>query len=124
MRTMVITLLVWAALGAVPVEAQHKPIPGEAPSTDAAITPDTLKTLEAAVPMTPNWEAERNALANQQRGSLTINPDLENRTDMFFTHVIKSPCLHCLPEVLGRRWLFAGLNLLRPEVIAKHKMKD
>ena len=125
MRTMVTILLVWAALAAVPVEAQRKPMPGEAPSADAALTPQILATLEAAVPMTPDWEAAAQCPrpASSAR-SLAINPDLENRTDMFFTHVIKSPGSIADQKASGRCWLFAGLNLLRPEVIAKHKMKD
>ncbi len=124
MRINVTSLLVGATLVAVPVHAQYKPVPGEAPSSAAALTPQMLKTLENAVPMTPDLRAARNALANHSVRSLIIDPDLENRTDTYFTHVIKSPGSIANQKASGRCWLFAGLNLLRPEIIAKQKMKD
>ncbi len=83
-----------------------------------------LKTLQESAPMTPQLRAGRNALADHSVRSLTINPDLVNRTDTFFTHVIKEPGSIADQQQSGRCWLFAGLNVLRPEVMAKHKMKE
>lgn len=74
--------------------------------------------------MTPQLRAARNALADHSVHSLTINVDLENRTDSLFTHVIKEPGSIANQQASGRCWLFAGLNTLRPAVIAKHKLKD
>ncbi|MDE3066987.1 MAG: hypothetical protein KGJ60_05480 [Verrucomicrobiota bacterium] len=124
MKTGVKSLLVWAALAATPVLAQHEQAPGERPSGTGALTPLMLRTLKESVPMTPQLQADRNALADHSVRSLAINADLENRTDTFFNHVIQEPGSIANQKQSGRCWLFAGLNVLRPEVIAEHKMKD
>jgi bleomycin hydrolase len=124
MKPLVAAVLVCLVLSAWPVHAQYQPLPGEAPSADAALTPQMLQQLEQSVPMTPEMQALRNALARNSIRSVTINADIENGTDRFFTHVIKETGAIANQEQSGRCWLFAGLNALRPEVIAKHKMKD
>ena len=124
MKTLGKTFLIWAALAASPVLAQYKPVEGEAPSAAAALTPQMLKTLEESVPATPELRAGRNALATHSVLSLVINPEVENRTDKLFTHLIKEPGSIANQQHSGRCWLFAGLNVLRPEVMAKYKMKD
>lgn len=122
-------LLVAAALVALvalplPVLAQYKAGQGEAPSASGALTPDMLKTLQGTVPMTPELRAVRDALAQNSVRSLAINPDVENSTDKLFSHEIKDPGSIADQKDSGRCWLFAGLNMLRPGVIAKDKMKD
>ena len=124
MKGLVKSLLAWVALAAMPVHAQYQPLPGEGPSTAAALTPKMLEQLEESVPMTPQLRAVRNALAHNSIHSLTVNPDVENGTDALFTHVIKEPGSIANQKESGRCWLFAGLNVFRPEVIAKYKMKD
>ncbi|HXC35876.1 MAG TPA: C1 family peptidase [Candidatus Acidoferrales bacterium] len=118
------SLFVLTVLTAQPVHAQYQPLPDEGPSAAGALTPQMLQQLEQTVPMTPQLRAVRNALAHNSIQSLTINPDVENGTDRLFTHVIKETGSIANQENSGRCWLFAGLNALRPEVIAKHKMKD
>ena len=73
--------------------------------------------------MTPQLRAVRDALANNSVQSLAINPDVENQTDALFSHEIKDPGSIADQEKSGRCWLFAGLNLLRPGVIAKEKIQ-
>jgi len=124
MKSLITSLLAWGALACLPVYAQYKPLPGEGPSADAALTPQLLKQLEVSVPMTPQMRAVRNALAHQSIHSLTVNPDVENDTDALFTHVIKDPGSITDQKDSGRCWLFAGLNVFRPEVIDKYNMKD
>ncbi len=118
--------LLWAAaaLAAVPVYADYEPGQGDGPSDAAALTPEMLKTLEGEVPSTPELRAVRNALAKNSVRSLVINPDVENRTDTLFSHEIKESGTIADQQNSGRCWLFAGLNMLRPGVIAKEKMKD
>jgi len=124
MKTAATAFLAWAVLAASPVLAQYKPVEGETPSAAAALTPAMLKSLQEAVPVTPELRAGRNALASNRVYSLVINPDVENRADKLFTHAIKEPGSIADQQKSGRCWLFAGLNLLRPEVMAKYKMKD
>ncbi|MEJ2368182.1 MAG: C1 family peptidase [Acidobacteriota bacterium] len=113
-----------AALAAVPAAAQYKPVSGEAPAPQKALTPYMLNQLENSVKMTPQLRADRNALAAHSIRSLTVNQALENRTDDLFTHVIKHPGSITNQKDSGRCWLFAGLHLLRPVVMNKYTMKD
>jgi len=118
-------LLIGLGLAAGPLlHAQYQPLPGGAPSADAALTPQMLKALEDAAPITPQLRAVRDALANNSVSSLVINPDVENGTDKLFTKEISEPGSIADQQQSGRCWLFAGLNALRPGVIAKQKMKD
>ena len=124
MKTVGPLFLCCAILATTPALAQYDPAAGEGPSPAAALTPEMLKSLEESVPITPQLQADRNALADHSIRSLAINPDVENRTDTLFTHVIQHAGSIADQKQSGRCWLFAGLNVLRPEVIAKHKMKD
>jgi bleomycin hydrolase len=117
-------LLVCTGLVAVPLQAQYEPLPGEGPSAAAALTPQMLQSLAASVPMTPQLRAVRDALANNSIRSLAVNPDVESGTDELFTKEIAEPGSVADQKQSGRCWLFAGLNALRPGVIAKQKMKD
>jgi bleomycin hydrolase len=117
-------LLAGTILAAGTLYAQYDPSPGEGPSTAGALTPGMLKTLEESVPMTPQLRAVRDALANNSVLSLAINPDVENGRDTLFTKEIADPGSIADQKQSGRCWLFAGLNALRPGVIAKQKMKD
>ncbi len=124
MNKTVLFLSAAAIFAAGPLHAQYEPLPGEGPSAAAALTPEMLKTLQESVPMTPQLQAVRNALANSSVRSLAINPDVVNDTDALFTKEIKEPGSIANQQQSGRCWLFAGLNALRPGVIAKQKMKD
>ncbi|HWD93443.1 MAG TPA: C1 family peptidase [Verrucomicrobiae bacterium] len=124
MKRTVRFLLACVVLVPVALHAQYEPLQGEGPSASAALTPEMLKTLSESVPVTPQLQAVRDALANNSVGSLAINPDVENRTDSLFTKEIKEPGEIANQKQSGRCWLFAGLNALRPGVIAKQKMKN
>jgi bleomycin hydrolase len=124
MKSIVEFILAGTVLAASPLYAQYEPLPGEGPSAAAALTPPMLKTLEQSAPITPQLRAVRDALANNSIRSLAINPDVENETDKLFTKEITEPGSIADQKQSGRCWLFAGLNALRPGVIAKQKMKD
>lgn len=124
MLRFVLVSTVLGVFGAVSLCAQYDQGPGEGPNAAAALTPQMLESLHDAVPLTPQWRAVRDALASNSVHSLVINPDLENRTDALFNHEIKDPGSIADQDDSGRCWLFAGLNMLRPGVIAKDKMKD
>src|SRR5208337_1290437 len=124
LKHMVRSLLVFVALAAMPVYAQYEPTQGDRPSDSGALNSQMLKSLQGAVPVTPQLRAVRDALAKNSVHSLAINPDVENRTDTLFSHEIKDPGSIANQDKSGRCWLFAGLNMLRPGVIAKEKLKD
>jgi len=124
MTSLIKFLFAAAIFTAGPLHAQYEPLPGEGPSAAAALTPDLLKNLEASVPMTPQLQAVRDALANSSVHTLAINPDVENGTDALFTKEIAKPGSIADQKSSGRCWLFAGLNALRPGIIGKYKMKD
>jgi len=113
-----------AASVAVPVFAQFTPVPGEAPSAEQGLSPAALQSLRDSLQMTPQLRADRNALANHSIRSLVIDQNALLQTDNYFTHVIKDPGSITNQKATGRCWLFAGLNMLRPEVMNKYNMKD
>lgn len=115
MKSIVIGLLIGAGLATGQLQAQYQPLPGEAPSAEGALTPGLLKSLEQSFPMTPQLQAVRDALAHNSVGSLVINPDVENGADALFTKEIAEPGSIADQKDSGRCWLFAGLNVLRPE---------
>jgi bleomycin hydrolase len=124
MKSTIKLLLAATVFAAGPLHAQYEPLPGEGPSAAGALTPGMLKTLEDSVPMTPQLTAVRDALANSSVHSIAINPDVENGADSLFTKEIAEPGSIADQKQSGRCWLFAGLNALRPGVIARQKMKD
>ncbi|HEY2081638.1 MAG TPA: C1 family peptidase, partial [Verrucomicrobiae bacterium] len=109
MKRLVKFLLLSAALVPAHLHAQYEALPGEGPSAAAALTPEMLKTLDESVPITPQLQAVRDALANNSVRSLAINPDVENATDKLFTKEIKEPGSIADQKQSGRCWLFAGL---------------
>jgi bleomycin hydrolase len=124
MHKLVKTIVLMAACAALPVMARYKPVAGEAPSAEAGLTTVALRKLEKSVPMTPQMRADRNALAGHSVRSLVVNQKLEDSTDRLFTHVIKHPGSITNQKSSGRCWLFAGLNILRPEVMNTFNMKN
>jgi bleomycin hydrolase len=118
------SLLAGMTLLTVSARAQYEPLPGENPSPAAALTPEMLQSLTDTLPMTAELRAAQNALAHNSIKSLVLNPQVENRNDALFSHEIKNPGSIADQNKSGRCWLFAGLNALRPAVIAKHGMKD
>ncbi|MEJ2420870.1 MAG: C1 family peptidase [Acidobacteriota bacterium] len=125
-RKLITMALVPALLGAftaLPALAGTASGPAGTASKEAELTPALIKNIQDTFKMTPQMKAMQNALAQHKIRSLAVNREMVNQTDDLFTHVIKNPGSITNQKSSGRCWLFAGLNIMRPGVIATHKMK-
>ncbi len=123
-HTVLKTAALLAALAALPVLAQYKPGPGEEPTPAAGLSAKDIQEIHSSLTMTPPLKATQNALADHMISDLAINREKALANDDLFTHVIKNPGSITDQERSGRCWLFAGLNILRPQVMNKFNMKD
>ncbi|MGA9753213.1 MAG: C1 family peptidase [Acidobacteriota bacterium] len=123
-HTVLKTAALLAALAALPVLAQYKPGPGEEPTPAAGLSAKDIQQIQSSLTMTPSLQAAQNALADHAISDLVIDHKKAIAKDDLFTHVIKNPGSITNQERSGRCWLFAGLNILRPEVMNKFNMKD
>jgi len=64
-----------------------------------------------------------NALTNNDIKKLALNRQMYVAHDNLFNHKIKTKGI-TNQESSGRCWLFAGLNIMRPKVIEKYKLKE
>ena len=73
--------------------------------------------------MSTNDRACHNAVTNNDVNSLALNRAVVRGDDGHFSHRIKSQGI-TNQKKSGRCWMFAGLNVLRPQVIRDHRMAE
>lgn len=88
-----------------------------------ALTPEFLAQLREGYEMTAGDRACHNAVTNNDVSSLALNRDVLRGDDGHFSHRIKSKGI-THQKKSGRCWMFAGLNVLRPQVIREHGMAE
>lgn len=114
-----------AAQETSPVKREvYKPSPAEAPSEAGALTKADLNDITSSLKITGSLKAAQNALSRNKVSDEVVNQARRLRVDDLFTHVIKDSGSITDQQRTGRCWLFAGLNILRPPVIKKYKMKN
>jgi bleomycin hydrolase len=107
--------MAWAAMGVVVLSASR------AFAQDGGLSPQDLATLQSSFRMDDHARETYNAITAIDISQLTLNRDLVRKHNDLFTDKIKtSGVTNQLAS--GRCWLFAGLNILRPNVAAKHKL--
>ena len=84
-------------------------------AAEGGLTPDFLESLRQSY---KRDEVRFNALAANPINSLALNRSLVDAHDMHFSHRIKFKGITD-QHSSGRCWMFAGLNTLRPALIAK-----
>ena len=84
-------------------------------AAEGGLTPDFLESLRQSY---KRDEVRFNALAANPINSLALNRSLVDAHDMHFSHRIKFKGITD-QHSSGRCWMFAGLNTLRPAIIAK-----
>ncbi len=92
-------------------------------SGQGELTPDLLSALRDGFKMTPADRACHNAVTNNDLSALALNRDIIRGSDGHFSHRIKSKGI-TNQKKSGRCWMFAGLNVLRPQVIREHGMEE
>ncbi len=107
--------LAWSAicvlgLSAVPVVAD-----------DGCLSPQDLATLRSSFRMDDHTRAMYNAVTSIDISQLALNRDIVRKNNDLFSNKIKTAAV-TNQFASGRCWLFAGLNVLRPGLVAKHKL--
>lgn len=90
---------------------------------DGRLTPELTKELRDSFKMDAATRAIQNAVTGNDPKALVLNRDIVKAHDSVFSHKIKGKAI-TNQRASGRCWLFASLNILRPAVIEKQKLKD
>jgi len=90
---------------------------------DGALTPELVGQIRDSLKMDTQSRAIYNAVTNNDVNELALNRDLLRQHNELFSHKIKARGI-TNQKSSGRCWLFAGLNLMRPLVIEKHKLNS
>ncbi len=109
--------------GSAGTMAQYVPGPGEEPSAAAGLDAKALGEIQGSLVQTPALRAAQNALAATDLQAVVTDLQKARQQDTLFTHVITAGKI-TNQEQTGRCWLFAGLNVLRPAVMAKYKLEN
>jgi bleomycin hydrolase len=93
------------------------------PATAGTLTPEFLAELREGYQMSASDRACHNAVTNNDINALALNRGVVRGDDGHFSHRIKSKGITDQKKS-GRCWMFAGLNVLRPQVIRDHGMAE
>ena len=89
---------------------------------DGSLSPQELATLRLSFRMDGHTRAMYNAITSLDISQLALNRDLLRKHNDLFSNKIKTGTV--TNQLLsGRCWLFAGLNVLRPDIVRKHKLE-
>lgn len=92
-------------------------------SSDGALTSEFLSALRKGYRMGAADLARHNAVTNNDTRSLALNRGGVRGDDGHFSHRIQTKGI-TNQKKSGRCWMFAGLNVLRPQVIRDHRMEE
>ncbi len=88
---------------------------------DGSLSPKELATLRSSFRMDVHTRAMYNAVTASGIAPLTLNREMvRNHNDLFSNKIKTSTVTSQLAS--GRCWLFAGLNVLRPDLVRKHNL--
>lgn len=90
---------------------------------EGVITQGMLDQFRAETAAKPGNVAVRNAVTGGNVKQLSQNFENRGKTDFYFSHKVKVSGITD-QKSSGRCWLFASLNVMRPRVIEKYKMKE
>lgn len=106
-----------------PQSASTHKAPAKNTSDQGELTPKLLSSLRTGFKMTSADRACHNAVTNNDLSALALNRNIARGGDSHFSHRIKSKGI-TNQKRSGRCWMFAGLNVLRPQVIREHGMEE
>jgi bleomycin hydrolase len=105
---MIVTVLIaWASISA-----------GE-----GGLDPAAIEKIRDSYKLDAQTRSMYNAITNNDINDLALNRELLRGHDEMFSHKIKVKGI-TNQKSTGRCWLFAGLNVMRPLVIKKHKLNE
>jgi bleomycin hydrolase len=92
-------------------------------SSEGMLTKECLAALRDGYLMDAADRALHNAVTNNETNSLALNRGAMRGGDGHFSHRIRTKGV-TNQKKSGRCWMFAGLNVLRPQVIGDHRMEE
>ena len=99
-------------------------LPHGAPADEAGtLSPQVLKGLQQEYQMNTGDRARHNAVTNNPVKALALNREVVRGDDGHFSHRIKSKGI-TNQKKSGRCWMFAGLNVIKPQLIRDHNMEE
>lgn len=96
---------------------------GSVYAKDGALSTKLIERIQSDFEMAPHIRAMYNSITNNNVKNLALNRDIMRQHNEFFSNKVKVKGI-TNQKSSGRCWLFAGLNSLRPAVIAKHQLKE
>lgn len=90
---------------------------------EGGLSGDVIEEIRGSFEMDAHTRAMYNAITNSDISSLALNRDILREHNELFSHKIKTKGI-TNQKSSGRCWLFAGLNVLRPATIERHKLKE
>lgn len=90
---------------------------------DGALSPKLIERIQSDFVMAPHIRTMYNSITNNSIKKLVLNRDILRQHNEFFSNKVKVKGI-TNQKSSGRCWLFAGLNSLRPTVVAKHQLKE
>jgi bleomycin hydrolase len=100
-----------------------RPAAPRRPAEAGELTPAQLASLRQGYRMSESDRACHHAVSNNPAKALALNRGLLRGDDGHFSHKIHSKGITNQRQS-GRCWMFAGLNILRPQVIREHGMEE
>lgn len=91
------------------------------PTGAGGISGDDIANFREAYNKSASAKALHNAIANNDINSLAVNHSNKRNFDDHFSHRVKSKGI-TNQRSSGRCWLFTGLNVLRAQMMAEHKL--
>ncbi len=92
-------------------------------ATNGSLTPDFLADLRNEYAMSEGDRACHNAVTNNAIDSLVLNRNVMSGDDGHFSHRVRSKGI-MNQQRSGRCWMFAAMNVMRPQVVRDHKMDE
>ncbi|MCF8299324.1 MAG: C1 family peptidase [Saprospiraceae bacterium] len=87
------------------------------------ITEKEIATFKTAFKNQSTAKALTNAVSSNDINKLALNRDNLYKSDTYFSHKVKTNGITD-QESSGRCWLFTGLNVLKPKVLAKYNISS
>ncbi|UCG48932.1 MAG: hypothetical protein JSU94_03945, partial [Phycisphaerales bacterium] len=89
---------------------------------EGALTRKVVGRIRSEFKMDAHTKSMYNAITNNDITSLALNRDILREHNEVFSNKVKAKGI-TNQKKSGRCWLFAGLNVMRPKVIEKYKLK-
>ncbi len=92
-------------------------------ASDGGLTGQMIEKIRSSFEMDTHTRAMYNAITNNDIAGLALNRDIVRRHNELFSHKTKTKGI-TNQKSSGRCWIFAALNMIRPDVIEKYNLES